>query len=297
VPLQWRAVVRDCGVYIASLVVLIIMLLDGKISQVESIIMLSVYIGYIALCAFWNKIVGCVCPVKPESVAAANDADDGHELLQQARDDHNETTKLARKAAGAAFRGGAKKAIAMQRLRAHTDMTKANTHLLKASSAEIVTPVSASLRKERRETMQLSAPAAAAPMDEEKGGLVEKEDGGAHDEHGEEHHEHPGLCDIPETSGGRVAWAVSFPLMFIFTFTVPDCKPGKHPSLYPLTFILCIVRLHHPQPRRAVLAPMIVGSINRPNPCRCGWASWSRSWSSTPASSARCSASRRVSSG
>ena len=34
VPLQWRAVVRDCGVYLASLVVLIIMLLDGKISQV-----------------------------------------------------------------------------------------------------------------------------------------------------------------------------------------------------------------------------------------------------------------------
>ena len=225
--------------------------------QIESIIMLSVYIGYIILCAFWNKIVQSVCPVKQESLDAANDTDDGHELLQQARDDHNQTTKLARKAAGAAFRGGAKKAIAMQRLRAHTDLTKANTHLLKASSAEIVTPVSASHRKSaRKETMQLSASMAAAAMDEEKGGLVEKEDGG-HDEHGEEHHEHPGLCDIPETSGGRVAWAVSFPLMFIFTFTVPDCKPGKHPSLYPLTFVLCIVRLHHPQPRRAVLAPMI----------------------------------------
>ena len=98
--------------------------------QIESIIMLSVYIGYIILCAFWNKIVQSVCPVKQESLDAANDTDDGHELLQQARDDHNQTTKLARKAAGAAFRGGAKKAIAMQRLRAHTDLTKANTHLL-----------------------------------------------------------------------------------------------------------------------------------------------------------------------
>ena len=36
VPLQWRSIVRDCGIYMASIVVLVVVLLDGRVETWEA---------------------------------------------------------------------------------------------------------------------------------------------------------------------------------------------------------------------------------------------------------------------
>lgn len=225
VSLQWRSIVRDCGVYIVSLVVLLILLQDGLIEDWESIIMLALYVTYIILCAIWNKIVAAVCPVPEDKVHASNDEHTAAELLTNAATERNESIRLAKRAASAKFRGSATSIIAIQRLAAHTELAKSTTNLLKQGDAESRTTVSAKHRKSARAATMSAVP---------EGFTVEE-----HQEEG--HHEHPGLCDIPATSGARLAWAISFPLMFIFTFTVPNC--AKHEKMFPVTFVMCIVWL------------------------------------------------------
>jgi Ca2+/Na+ antiporter len=233
VPLQWRSIVRDCGVYLASLVALLLMLLDGRIEGWESIVMLGMYVFYIFLCAIWGKLVKAICPVRAKE-------DDPETLLADAARENYEISRLARQTASSKFKGAANQMIAIQRLQAHTDLAKSTTNLLKKEgTADITTPVAqdtAARRTARQKTMTMDANAlqsiAEAANDPEHGA----------DEHGEGgHHEHPGLCDIPKEPGARLAWAVSFPLMFIFTMTVPNC--GKYPKVYPLTFFACIVWL------------------------------------------------------
>ena len=63
------------------------------------------------------------------------------------------------------------------------------------------------------------------------------------DDHAHGHaHEH-NIWAVPKTNKGRIFWAVSFPLMLAFTYTIPDCRKEKMKKYYVATFIIAILWL------------------------------------------------------
>jgi len=50
------------------------------------------------------------------------------------------------------------------------------------------------------------------------------------------------LTSLPEGTDllTLIGWVVSYPGRVALTFTIPDCR-GETPSIYPLTFAMCIV--------------------------------------------------------
>ena len=69
VKLEWRVILRDGGVYALSLFFLMLVLQDGQVSALESILMLVLYAGYILLCAKFSTVVKSLCPMNLKSIA------------------------------------------------------------------------------------------------------------------------------------------------------------------------------------------------------------------------------------
>ena len=69
VKLEWRVILRDGGVYALSLFFLMLVLQDGQVSPLESILMLVLYAGYILLCAKFSTVVKSICPMNLKSIA------------------------------------------------------------------------------------------------------------------------------------------------------------------------------------------------------------------------------------
>ena len=73
---------------------------------------------------------------------------------------------------------------------------------------------------------------------------LDMENGGSPEEHAEEeehvHEEHVhNIWEIPKGKA-KVFWAVSFPLMVVFTYTIPDCRRAKFKTWYIGTFCMSI---------------------------------------------------------
>jgi K+-dependent Na+/Ca+ exchanger-like protein len=269
VPLQWRAVMRDSGIYVVSVVVLVGLLWDGRIDAWEAGVLLGIYVFYIILCAVYGKLVDCCCAVKK----GLDEVDtDGQvtDILTIAAREKQFTGVVARRQTGSVLRGGAT-AHMDALLTAKVELSKDTTNYLNTESrARCDTSIpkfpndpkqhSAARRKARTGTIMRRSLSKLRAVGALNGGAKVAELGRltsvgemagvdlTHttvteqlaELHGEDEHEH-GLCVIPKTSGGRLAWFISFPLMLVFTFTIPNC--AKHPRLYILTFVFCIVWL------------------------------------------------------
>jgi hypothetical protein len=48
---------------------------------------------------------------------------------------------------------------------------------------------------------------------------------------------------VPKSTKGRIFWAISFPLMLAFTYTIPDCRKESMKKWYIATFAMAIVWL------------------------------------------------------
>ena len=235
VSLQWRSIIRDCGIYIVSLVALVLMLLDGRIEGWESIVMLGLYVFYIALCAVWSKIVGAVCPVPQDRITEANDVQSSAELLSHAARERNQTVRLAKRAASAKLKGAVTQVLIVNQLQAQTDLAKSTTNQLrKDGTPEADTPVAPAHRRSAR--AKTEAFGSLAGIQEGGGGQelldFDKADEAAAaaghgdgDEHGE-HHEHPGLCDIPASSGENKRHFLSH--LYINAIILPRQARDKH---------------------------------------------------------------------
>lgn len=260
VPLQWRAVVRDCGIYILSCIVLVILLWNGRIDTWEAAVLLGMYVLYIVLAATWSKIVGCCCPIG----AQAQILEEEDPITKQSESamvvsgrERQITGVMARRQTAGLLRGGNVSQIDTL-LTANVEISKNTTNLLNDSGVRCDTSVQNSDRQKARTAtimkrslnkLRAAGALAGGAQKTEVSALVAPPGAaGVHktateqlaEEHHEGGHEH-GLCVIPEGSSARVAWALSFPLMLVFTFTIPNCS--KHPRLYILTFIFCIVWL------------------------------------------------------
>jgi len=257
VPLQWRSVVRDGGIYVISCVVLVILLWDGKIEMWDSIVLLSMYVSYIVIAAMFPKLVSCCCPINGENKQALHDETD-QELLSNAQEEKHHTGVMARRQTGAFLKGQSVANLDVL-LTATVELSKNSTNILNDNSqhqAETSVVGGAEARHRARTATQAvllggSGAQTGYGGDLETDGSLGPATGRSRtataqimeaQAHGqaEGHHEH-GLCVIPEGSSARLAWLISFPLMLAFTFTIPNC--GKHPRLYLLTFLICIAWL------------------------------------------------------
>ena len=64
ISLEWRTLLRDAGFYAASLVALYVCFADGVLTAAEAACMVCLYMAYLAVCALFARIVGCLCPEK-----------------------------------------------------------------------------------------------------------------------------------------------------------------------------------------------------------------------------------------
>ena len=64
ISLEWRTLLRDAGFYAASLVALYVCFADGVLTTAEAACMVGLYMAYLAVCALFARIVGCLCPEK-----------------------------------------------------------------------------------------------------------------------------------------------------------------------------------------------------------------------------------------
>jgi K+-dependent Na+/Ca+ exchanger-like protein len=55
--LNWKPVIRDGVTYAVSIIILIIVLIDGNITQLEAGLMVLSYLGYLIMLAVWSKFV------------------------------------------------------------------------------------------------------------------------------------------------------------------------------------------------------------------------------------------------
>jgi len=55
--LRWKPVVRDIGVYIFAIILLLITFADGQITTFETLLFVTAYAGYVILLANWKKFV------------------------------------------------------------------------------------------------------------------------------------------------------------------------------------------------------------------------------------------------
>lgn len=244
---------------------------DDPLARVESgetIILLLLYGGYIFLCAAFGRIMDKVCPAYgssnsigfAEMGAATTSFDaqdktnrpsvDGFEAYKKNRQLQNRRTVVARQLVGAVLRGEATYEELTGSAQPTADgYTAENSENLAGGTASTTA----------KDLMDSSLfDAAVTNIDDVQGdarGSVSSdpeaaaENGHGHgdgDGHEGSHEEHVHNIWAVPSGKAKIFWAVSFPLMVAFTYTIPDpkrgypCVPSKFKHWYLVTFCMAI---------------------------------------------------------
>eukprot|EP01051_Picozoa_sp_SAG22_P023387 SAG22_NODE_6012_length_916_cov_1.022032_1_plen_305_part_11 len=239
----------------------------------ESGFLLFLYASYIFICAIFGKLLDTLCPTYGKSnqigfadMAAATtsfDAQDksarpsidGFEAYKKNRQLQMQRTMVSRQLVGAILRGD----VAMSALMGDDAKAAPETPEGLGEGLGVGDPTRPAGAKTDDEALMdtfnsklfdqnltsLEDVEAAEAVDaanadpEAPGGMVVE---GAHDDHGHGEHEAHNIWKVP-AGGKRIFWAISFPLMLMFTYTVPDCKREKFKKYYLVTFLVAIMWL------------------------------------------------------
>jgi len=216
----------------------------GTITGPETLIFLAVYTTYVIICAMFGRLMECCCSsygdhskigfAEMGAATTSFDAQDktnrpsieGFEIYKN-RQLQNRRTVIARELVGSILRG---------------EVSSADLKVKKPAKSG--TGEGLTIEGEHEDHGSALDAFNSKLFDPTIQGLDEIEEGD--EEHGDgdhaEHHVHS-IWKIP--SGGQqvVFWALSFPLMFAFTLTIPDTRKEKCKKLYMLTFAMSIVWL------------------------------------------------------
>lgn len=243
---------------------------DDPLARVESgetIVLLTLYGLYIVLCAVFGRIMDKICPAYgssnsigfAEMGAATTSFDaqdktnrpsvDGFEAYKKNRQLQNRRTVVARQLVGAVLRGEATYEELTSSAQPSTDGYTADVSAGLANGT-----ASGTTAKDLMDSSLFDA--AVTNIDDVQGdarGSVSSAD--AHDaaENGDSdagdsghHEEHVHNIWAVPTGKAKIFWAVSFPLMVAFTYTIPDphrgfpCIPSKFKHWYLVTFFMAI---------------------------------------------------------
>jgi sodium/potassium/calcium exchanger 4 len=269
VALDNRIFYRDGCSYAFAILVLACCLYDGELTPLESWVLLVVYVAYVTLCAVYNSITSRFCPkfthsadeIDIEEMARTSSswtspmAGEGDGIRMSVVADRNRASVVghaqedfaAVKVAKAHRLGGDDGAINMQRnmlarrlvasiLKGELDMVAgADQESGRAGYDEQLTDED--LRRSIKTVLKGDANGLLAAWDQV--GTDSEEmlvSSGEHSgDHGGDGHN---IFKVPAGATRRAFWAVSFPSMLLFTYTIPDCR--KNEKLYLLTFAASI---------------------------------------------------------
>jgi Ca2+/Na+ antiporter len=231
----------------------------ARVESNETILLLVLYACYIFLCAIFGRIMDKCCPSYgnassigfAEMGAATTSFDaqdktnrptvDGFEAYKKNRQLQNRRTVVARQLVGAVLRGevqyddltgtSAKPATdGYAAAEEALDGTESGNHAKGMMDSNLFDASVANID-------DVTADARGSTSGEaQEDGDAENGEGDGHAEHEEHVHN---IWDIPKGKA-KVFWALSFPLMVAFTYTIPDCRRNRFKTWYIATFCMSI---------------------------------------------------------
>jgi Ca2+/Na+ antiporter len=227
----------------------------ARVESSETIILLVLYCAYIVLCAVFGRIMDKCCPAYgnansigfAEMGAATTSFDaqdktnrptvDGFEAYKKNRQLQNRRTVVARQLVGAVLRGEA----TYDELTGSAPSSSPDGYSADVSEGLANGTPGGNKAKDMMDSSLFDA--AVTNIDDVQGEAPTTEDGDAENGHGdghgeEEHHVH-NIWEVP-SGKAKVFWAVSFPLMVAFTYTIPDCRRPRFKTWYVGTFCMSI---------------------------------------------------------
>ncbi|KAK0152702.1 Sodium/potassium/calcium exchanger 4 [Merluccius polli] len=244
---RW-SVFRDSFYYILSVVALIAFIYDEKIVWWESLVLVLMYVGYILVMKFNSSMQKFFTgkPVKNVAngnAAASSEMEDGNASYYVCDDDPSWPLLSAVKPTKAYSRGSVvmvdeiinasppKYRFPEAGLRIMVTSHFGPKTRLRMASRLIIT--------ERQKLVQAANGVETQVID----GKVDIENGNVPEDKPSEEKENDTISPfhIPAGIGSKIKWLISWPLLFILFFTIPNCGKPRWEKFFMLSFILSTV--------------------------------------------------------
>lgn len=267
VQLDSRIFYRDGLSYAVSIAVLAFCLVDGELTPGESWILLAFYVTYVVLCAVYSQLTTKFCPkfthsaddIDIEEMARTSSSwtspmGDGDGIRMSVVADRNRASVVgharedfaAVKVAKAHRLGNDEGAIQMQR----TMLARRLVASILKGELDMVVDQEGGRAHDEHLTDEALRKSIKTVLGGDSGGLLAAWDQvgtdseevlhssgqshGGDDSHGDGHN----IFKIPTGFSRRVFWAISFPSMLAFTYTIPNCR--RQEKYYLATFAMSI---------------------------------------------------------
>ncbi|CAG14723.1 unnamed protein product, partial [Tetraodon nigroviridis] len=245
VLLTWWAVFRDSFYYIMSVVALIAFIYDEKIVWWESLVLVVMYAGYILVMKF-NSSMQTVFMGKSKNVANGNAAgsselEDGNTYYDYIWDDNPSWPLLAAVKPTKAYSRGSVVMVdeIMNASPSKFRFPEAGLRVMVTSHFGPKTRLRMASRliiTERQKLFQAANGVETRVID----GKVEIENGNVPEDRTANAEESDTISPfhIPRDVGNKVKWLLSWPLLLLLYFTIPNCAKARWEKCFMLSFLL-----------------------------------------------------------
>ncbi|KAM4600791.1 sodium/potassium/calcium exchanger 4 [Polymixia lowei] len=249
VVLTWWSVFRDSFYYILSVLALIAFIYDEKIVWWESLVLVLMYVGYILVMKFNSSMQRFFAGSKDKNVAngnaaASSEMEDGNATYDYVWDDDPSSPLLSAVKPTKAYSRGSvvmvdeiinasppKFRFPEAGLRIMVTSHFGPKTRLRMASRLIIT--------ERQKLVQAANGVETQVID----GKVDIENGNVPEDKPSEKEENDTISPfhIPAGIGSKLKWLISWPLLLILYFTIPNCGKPRWEKYFMLSFILSTV--------------------------------------------------------
>ncbi|XP_038123552.1 sodium/potassium/calcium exchanger 4 isoform X1 [Cyprinodon tularosa] len=249
VLLTWWAVFRDSFYYTLSVIALIAFIYDEKIVWWESLILVIMYAGYILVMKFNSSMQRFFMGKSKKNVANGNAAtssemEDGNACFDYIWDDDPSSPLLSAVKPSKAYSRGSVVMVdeMMNASPSKFRFPEAGLRVMVTSHFGPKTRLRMASRliiTERQKLVQAANGVETQVMD----GKVEIENGNVPEDKPKETEENDTISPfhIPRAVGSKIKWLISWPLLLLLFFTVPNCAKPRWEKFFMLSFILSTV--------------------------------------------------------
>lgn len=254
IQLSWWPLVRDSSYYLLAIGTLIVVMYDEKVYWYEAMIMILLYIGYIIIMKFNSKLQGLAIKLRSSCGAGSkknvkteetNGTDVSVGMLPKETTvnytaANGQTVATVDECAGIRFNhsGGPNNEMATVGMRMMISNNFApKTRLRMASRLLIMEDAAGKTRKNilaAREHTTVNGETERMLLREP---VSKMSDDGEEDE---ESYVNP-FKPPKESFSDFMKWFISWPLLFLFFFTIPNCSTDRFAKWFLLTFLMSIV--------------------------------------------------------
>ncbi|KAK2890022.1 sodium/potassium/calcium exchanger 4 isoform X1 [Channa argus] len=249
VMLTWWAVFRDSSFYILSVVALIAFIYDDKIVWWESLVLVIMYVVYILIMKFNFSIQKFFMGKSNKNVAngnaaASSEMEDGNANYEYVWDDDPSSPLLSAVKPTKAYSRGSVVMV--------DEIINASPSKFRFPEAGLRVMVTSHFGPKTRLRMasrliiterQKLVQAANGVETQVADGKVEIENGNVPEDKPTEAEENDTISPfhIPRSAGSKVKWLISWPLLLLLFFTIPNCAKPRWEKYFMLSFILSTI--------------------------------------------------------